>query len=156
MSPTPHSYAFIDWIGERLRRASGGMLGEGSLFFHRESNVAQKIRSSLASGLGYCCEVSNASFHPEAERDPNNRFADMEVEVVITRGPMAKVDTTPIAESVYADFVGRCTTTTTPQLVRVGDVWVGDLEASVDAATGAISHSFRLITKIDLTPQTTQ
>lgn len=152
MALVSYSGAFVEWVGSRLVAASDGMLERGcTLFFHSDQDVGQCILKALSSKLGYCCEVSHASFEPEEAEGVNNRFASMEVEVTIARSLLSKADTAALAENVYAAMVGVNTRQT--RLPRVGDVWVGRLAASVDAQNGCIMHTFTISTKIDLTPK---
>lgn len=146
---TAFSYSFLDWIRARLLDTAGDVLTEDTLFFHRDLDIVQRIKSNLAK-IGWFVEVSHATTTPEENDTPNNRFADMAVEVTITRSILSKYDTCPLAESLYAAFVGASTRRT--PLPRVGDVWVSELSASVDASTGSILHSFTITTKIDLSP----
>lgn len=146
---TAFSYSFLDWIRARMLAIGGELLTADTLFFHRELDIAQRIKSNVAK-IGWFVEVSHATITPEEQSTPNNRFADMAVEITIARSPLSKFDTCPLAESLYAAFVGSCTLRT--NLPSVGDVWVGELSASVDASTGSILHAFTLTTKIDLTP----
>ena len=146
------SRPFLQWIAQRLEQASEGMLTPGSnLFMHCEQGVAQKVQSALAGKLGYCVEVSHASIRPEAPDDPNNRFANMEVEVTFARSLLCQVELLPLVDTLYSSFVGACTRPT--PLARVGDIWVGSLEASVDTRLGITLHTFTVTTKIDLTPR---
>lgn len=147
---TAFSYGFLDWIRARMLEVGGDVLTDETLFFHRELDIVQRIKSNIAR-IGWFVEVSNASTTPEETDTPNNRFADMAVEVTITRSPLSEFDTCPLAERLYAAFVGASTRPT--KLPRVGDVWVGALAASVDAGSGSILHSFTITTKIDLTPR---
>lgn len=148
---TSFSYSFLDWIRARMLDVGGDVLTEKTLFFHRELDIVQRIKSNIAK-IGWFVEVSNATTTPEEQSTPNNRFADMAVEVTITRSLLSKYDTCPLAESLYAAFVGSSMRATNPP--RAGDVWVSELSASADPSTGSILHSFTITTKIDLTPNT--
>lgn len=148
---TAFSYSFLDWIRARMLEVGSHVLTEETLFFHRELDIVQRIKSNI-SRIGWFVEVSNATISPEERDTPNNRFADMAVEITITRSPLSAFDTCPLAETLYAAFVGASTRPT--NLPRVGEVWVGELTASVDSSSGSILHSFTITTKIDLTPRT--
>lgn len=145
------SFAFADWIAQRVH-ATGGALVEGVVYDARHKDFAKLVRSAIDSGVKYCIGISLASAERVQSETPDDTLHEVTCELCLIRSALCHKlsvsEAANLAEALYLSF-SAAHWRSTPGSQRP-DVSADSYRADLRPGDGLLTISFNISTTLNL------
>ncbi len=149
MEYRPFSYDYLDWLRTQLLEFGAPEITEENLFDCRNLDLVERVRKALTSALGWCVVLDLPQAEPVEDKEDTYALVHaISVTLTVLRGPLCRVDTTAVAETLYRFFLTRHFRAV-PGLFAP-DVACGPYRNEIDTQ-GNYTQSFTLTAQADIT-----